>query len=160
MGQEFGQWAEWNHDKGLDWHLTAHAEHEGLQALIRDLNRVYRGSPALSARDCEAEGFRWIVVEDRDQSVYAFCRFGEWGDKPVVVVSNFSAMPRAPYRLGFPTAGRWREIVNTDAACYGGSNLGNGGEIRAWAEESHGLPAVAEILVPPLATVIFEFDGE
>jgi 1,4-alpha-glucan branching enzyme len=160
MGQEFGQWAEWNHDRGLDWHLTGHAEHKGLQNLIRDLNRVYRTSPALHARDCEQEGFRWIVVEDRDQSVYAFARFGEWGDKPVVVVSNFTPVPRDPYRIGFPTAGRWREIVNTDAACYGGSNLGNGGMIHARAEESHGMPAAAEILVPPLATLIFEYDGE
>jgi 1,4-alpha-glucan branching enzyme len=160
MGQEFGQWAEWNHDRGLDWHLTAHAEHKGLQNLIRDLNRVYRETPALHARDCEQEGFRWIVVEDRDQSVYAFARFGEWGDKPVVVVSNFTPVPRDPYRIGFPMAGRWREIVNTDAGCYGGSNLGNGGMIHARTEESHGLPAAAEILVPPLATVIFEYDGE
>ena len=160
MGQEFGQWAEWNHDKGLDWHLTAHGEHKGLQNLIRDLNRAYRDVPALSARDCEQEGFRWIVVEDRDQSVYAFARFGEWGDKPVVVVSNFTPVPRHGYRLGMPLPGRWREVINTDAACYGGSNLGNGGAIQAQAEESHGLPASATILVPPLATLIFQWDGE
>ena len=160
MGQEFGQWAEWNHDKSLDWHLTDHPEHRGLQALVRDLNRAYRELPALHARDCEQEGFRWIVVEDREQSVYAFARFGEWGDPPVVVVSNFTPMPRDTYRVGFPRAGRWREVINTNAACYGGSNLGNGGEIRVHEGESHGLPAHADILVPPLATVIFAFEGE
>ena len=160
MGQEFGQWAEWNHDRGLDWHLTDHAEHRGLQNLVRDLNRAYRETPAMHARDCEQEGFRWVVVEDRAQSVFAFCRFGEWGDKPLVVVSNFTPVPRDPYHLGFPAVGRWREIVNTNAACYGGSNLGNGGVIHAVPEESHGLPASATILVPPLATVIFEWDGE
>ena len=160
MGQEFGQWAEWNHDKSLDWHLTEYPEHKGLQNLIRDLNTAYRTSAALHARDCEQEGFRWIVVEDRAQSVFAFARFGEWGDKPVVVVANFTAMPREGYRLGFPRPGRWREVINTNAACYGGSNLGNGGEIRVRAEESHGLPACADILVPPLATVYFQYEGE
>jgi len=160
MGQEFGQWAEWNHDKSLDWHLTDYPEHRGLQSLLRDLNRVYRETPALHARDCEQEGFRWVVVEDRDQSVYAFARFGEWGDPPVLVASNFTPVPRDHYRLGFPRAGRWREILNSDAACYGGSNMGNGGEIRVEERESHGLPASAAILVPPLATVMFEWVGE
>jgi 1,4-alpha-glucan branching enzyme len=108
----------------------------------------------------DLEGFRWIVVEDRDQSVFAYARYGEWGDKPVVVVSNFTPVPRDPYRLGMPLPGTWREIVNTNAACYGGSNLGNGGVIHATAEESHGLPASASILVPPLATLIFEWAGE
>jgi len=160
MGQEFGQWAEWNHDKSLDWHLTDFPDHKGLQNLVRDLNIVYRRTGALHARDCEQEGFRWVVVEDRAQSVFAWVRFGEWGDPPVVVVSNFTPVPRDGYRLGFPMPGRWREVINTNAACYGGSNLGNGGAIRAEAHESHGLPASAEIMVPPLATLYFQYEGE
>jgi len=153
MGSEFGQTAEWNFDQSLDWHLLHYEIHKGVQDLIRDLNGVYRATPALHARDCEPEGFRWVVADDHPNSVLAWLRFGEPGDAPVAVVSNFTPVPRDSYRIGLPLPGRWEEIVNTDAGRYGGSNLGNLGGITAKAEPSHGLPASAEVVLPPLATV-------
>ena len=159
MGSEFGQTAEWNFDQSLDWHLLQYDVHRGVQDLIRDLNGVYRSTPALYARDCEPEGFRWVVADDHANSVLAWLRFGEAGDAPVLVVSNFTPVPREHYRVGLPLAGHWQEIVNTDAGRYGGSNLGNLGGVVARAEPSHGLPASAEVVLPPLATVYFRFTG-
>ena len=102
MGQEFGQTDEWNSDESLPWWLLDHAPHQGLQALIRDLNRLYRATPALHARDCEPEGFRWIVVNDDTQSVLAFLRLGDKNDPPVAVVCNFTPEVRVGYRIGLP----------------------------------------------------------
>ncbi len=157
MGSEFGQTAEWNFDRSLDWHLLQYEVHKGVQDLIRDLNAVYRGTRALHARDCEPEGFRWVVADDHANSVLAWLRFGEPGDDPVLVISNFTPVPRTGYRVGLPFAGKWQEILNTDAGRYGGSNLGNLGGVTARAEPSHGLPASAEVALPPLATVYFKF---
>ncbi len=160
MGSEFGQTAEWNFDGSLDWHLLQYGVHRGVQDLVRDLNGIHRSTPSLHARDCEPEGFRWVVADDHAHSVLAWLRFGEPGDAPVLVVSNFTPVPRDAYRVGLPFAGHWRELLNTDAARYGGSNLGNLGGVTARAEPSHGLPASAEVLLPPLATVFFEFAGD
>ena len=160
MGSEFGQTAEWNFEQSLDWHLLRYDVHRGVQDLIRDLNGVYRATPSLHARDCEPEGFRWVVADDHAHSVLAWLRFGEPGDAPVLVVSNFTPVPRDGYRLGLPLAGHWRELLNTDAERYGGSNLGNLGGVTAKAEPSHGLPASAEVLLPPLATVFFSYAGD
>ena len=159
MGSEFGQAAEWDFDRSLDWHLLRYDIHRGVQDLIRDLNGVYRATPALHARDCEPEGFRWVVADDHQNSVLAWLRFGEPGDPPVLVVSNFTPVPREGYRLGLPFAGHWHEVMNTDAGRYGGSNLGNLGGVTAKSEPSHGLPASAEVVLPPLATVYFQFAG-
>ena len=159
MGSEFGQTAEWNFDQSLDWHLLQYDIHRGVQDLIRDLNATYRATPALHARDCEPEGFRWVVADDHANSVLAWLRFGEPDDAPVLVVSNFTPVPRTDYRVGLPFTGRWEEIVNTDAGRYGGSNLGNLGGVIAKPEPSHGLPASAEVVLPPLATVFFKFSG-
>ena len=159
MGSEFGQTGEWNFDRSLDWHLLQYDIHKGVQDLIRDLNAVYRTRPALYARDCEPEGFRWVVADDHANSVLAWLRFGEPGDAPVLVVSSFTPVPRHGYRVGLPMAGRWTEIVNTDAGRYGGSNLGNMGGVTARPEGSHGLPACAELVLPPLATLYFEYAG-
>ena len=158
MGQEFGQRNEWNFEQSLDWHLLGDPRHEGVRALVRDLNRGYRGEPALHQLDCEHQGFRWIVVDDREQSVFAFARFGEDGTRPVVAVSNFTPVPRENYRIGLPEAGRWRELVNTDASAYGGSGLGNLGVVEAVAEPAHGLPASAALVLPPLATLWLAYD--
>ncbi len=157
MGQEFGQTAEWNAEQSLDWHLVQYAEHAGLQRLVRDLNRVYRDTPALYARDCEPEGFRWIVADDRRQSVLAWLRTGGPDDPPVAAVSNFTPIPRSLYRIGLPQAGAWREIMNTDAAIYAGSGTGNLGGVVATETPWQGFPASAEVFLPPLATVYFEF---
>ena len=125
---------------------------------MRDLNRAYRDIAALHERDCEADGFRWIVVDDAEQSVLAWLRLGAAGARPVAVVCNFTPVPRPGYRVGLPQAGRWREVLNTDAALYGGSGMGNLGAVVATAEPSHGYPASAALVLPPLSTVYLEFD--
>ena len=160
MGQEFGQTNEWNAAIGLDWWLLDHAPHRGLQAFIRDLNRIYRDHEALYARDCEGEGFQWIVVDDAESSVYAFARFGADRSRPTVVVSNFTPVVREAYRLGFPRAGRWREILNSDASVYGGSGLGNLGAVAAHPQSWGEFSASADILLPPLSTLFFEFESD
>ncbi len=159
MGQEFGQTREWNFDAGLEWHLLQYPLHQGLQALLRDLNRAYRNVPALHARDCEGEGFQWIVADDAEQSVYAWLRRGAPGDATVAIVCNFTPVPRHAYRIGLPQAGRWREILNSDAQVYGGSGTGNLGGVDAHAHPAHGFPASAEVTIPPLAAVYFEFEA-
>jgi 1,4-alpha-glucan branching enzyme len=155
MGQEFGQTTEWNADESLPWWLLAHWPHQGVQSLMRDLNRLYRETPALHARDCEPEGFRWIVVNDENQSVFAFMRLGEGDDPSVVVVCNFTPEVRHNYRVGLPRAGRWSEALNTDSERYGGSNVGNLGGVVAEERGLHGQPASASLTLPPLATVFF-----
>jgi 1,4-alpha-glucan branching enzyme len=158
MGQEFGQTSEWNSNESLPWWLLDHWPHQGVQALIRDLNRIYRQTAALHVRDCEPEGFRWIVVNDDAQSVLAFLRRGDRTDPPVAIVSNFTPEPRHSYRLGLPFEGQWREVLNSDAATYGGSNMGNFGGVYAHAMPSHGFPASATLTLPPLATLYLAFD--
>jgi 1,4-alpha-glucan branching enzyme len=160
MGQEFGQTGEWDFARELDWRLLDHAPHRGLKDFVRDLNHFYRSREALHARDCESEGFEWIVVDDADASVFAFVRYGADRSRPVVVVSNFTPVPRHGYRLGLPRAGRWREILNSDAHAYGGSGLGNLGAIHARDEGCAGFPACADIELPPLATLFFEFESD
>ncbi|MBV9221313.1 MAG: 1,4-alpha-glucan branching protein GlgB [Methylobacteriaceae bacterium] len=160
MGQEFGQIAEWNFNYSLDWHVLEFWPHAGLKSFVRDLNRVYRATPALHARDCESEGFRWISADDQENSVYAWLRFGGPGDRPVAVVSNFTPVPRYGYRIGLPHAGRWREILNSDATFYGGSGMGNLGAVSAEPIGAHGLPASAAMLLPPLGTLYLEFVGD
>ena len=153
MGQEFGQWAEWNHDGTLDWEALADPAHEGLRVLVRDLNRLYRETPALHRRDCEAQGFEWIVGDDAHNSVFAFARFGHEGDPPVVVVSNMTPVERTGYRIGLPAGGAWREALNTDASVYGGGDRGNYGRVEASPDGSHGQPASATLTLPPLSTL-------
>ncbi len=158
MGQEFGQTSEWKFDRALEWWLLDHGLHRSLRDFVRDLNRLYREREALHARDCESEGFQWLVVADADNSVFAFVRFGADRAKPIVVVSNFTPVPRAAYRLGMPRAGCWREILNSDAQCYGGSGQGNLGRIVALPESCGPFPASAQIVAPPLATLFFEYE--
>jgi 1,4-alpha-glucan branching enzyme len=155
MGQEFGQPREWDFRGELDWHLLGHPLHSGLKSVVAELNRLHRSVPALHARDCEAEGFRWIVADDADQSVLAWLRFGGEGDAPVAIVSNFTPVPRQGYRIGLPSAGTWHEIFNSDARDYGGSGMGNLAAVEAAAHPSHGFPASAEITIPPLSTLYF-----
>lgn len=153
MGCEFGQWEEWNHDVSLDWDALHGDKQRGLQALVRDLNHVYRDTPALHRRDCEGAGFRWIA-NDPERSLSAFCRFGEEGDAPVVVACNFTPMERR-WRIGVPGGGHWEEIMNTDAAAYGGGNRGNAGGVEALPGNHDGMEHSIEITAPPLATVMF-----
>ncbi len=156
MGGEFAQDREWNHDRGLDWFLLDQPLHKGVQALLCDLNAAYRDIPALHARDCDASGFRWVVMDDAEQSVFAYLRLGAEGDAPALVVCNLTPVPRHGYRLGVPQAGIWHERVNTDAEIYGGSNMGNGGAVQADEEAMHGLPASLSLTLPPLATLVLQ----
>jgi 1,4-alpha-glucan branching enzyme len=154
MGQEFAQGAEWNHNQSLDWHLLEVGLHEGVQRLVRDLNRLYRETPALHVNDTRPGGFQWIESNDAEASVYAWARMGAKGDPMVVVVCNMTPVER-PYRLGFPAAGKWAEALNTDAAIYGGGNRGNLGGIKTEKTPWHGQKQSAVVTLPPLSTVMF-----
>ncbi len=154
MGGEFGQDREWNHDAQLDWAALGHPLHAGLQRLVRDLNHLYVTEAALHALDCDSAGFRWLIADDRDHSVLAWLRSGRAGAPPIIAVSNFTPVPRLRYRIGAPCAGPWREILNTDAADYGGSHLGNRGRAEAAEVPAHGQPCSLELTLPPLATLL------
>ncbi len=154
MGCEWGQPEEWNHDGELNWHAAEQPMHRGVQALVRDLNALYRAQPSLHVADAVPEGFRWIA-NDPAQSVMAWARFGDAGDPPVVVVSNMTPVPRHDFRIGVPRGGRWHEVLNTDAAAYGGSGAGNMGGTGADDIPCHGMDASISITLPPLATIFF-----
>jgi 1,4-alpha-glucan branching enzyme len=156
MGGEFGQRAEWNHNTQLDWHLCDDERHAGIARLIGDLNRVYREEPALHQGDCQRSGFRWISADDAECSVYTWLRFAADPDDFVVVVLNGTPVTRSGYRVGVPCEGFYREILNTDAALYGGSNAGNAGGMYAEPVAAHGQPASLLLTVPPLATLVLK----
>ena len=155
MGGEFGQAREWNHDAALDWSLLDDPMHRGVQSLVRDLNRVYRERRALHARDVERDGFEWIDFSDAANSVIAFARHDGAGGM-MVAVCNFTPVPRHGYRVGVPGGGRWREVLNTDSAYYGGSNVGNAGMLEAHAHPAHGRTHSLALTLPPLATLLLE----
>ena len=154
MGGEFAQEREWNHDASLDWHLLDDPMHKGMQDLLRDLNRAYRELSALHQRDADPEGFEWLEMHDNEQSVLGFLRRGN--ENEAVIVSNFTPVPRHDYRLGVPGPGYYRERINTDAALYGGSDVGNGGGVSAEERESHGRSWSVSLTLPPLSTLILE----
>jgi len=150
MGGEIAQWNEWNSNGSIEWNLLDYPLHRGVQTLIVDLNALYRKSQSLYGADNDPSGFQWVVADDSANSVYAYFRRGR--DGPVLlVVSNMTPVPRYDYRLAVPDLGNWRELLNTDAACYGGSNLGNGGRVAA-----HHTPKGSEVALtlPPLATIV------
>lgn len=153
MGSEFAQIREWHHDLELDWHLLDNPDHAGIQRLVRDLNHLYRSTPALHLRDDEVGGFGWLEVQDRAQSVFSFVRYGETPDQPCVVVCNLTPVVRHGYRLGVPRSGVWTEVLNTDAPCYGGSGVGHQGgvasELMAW--QGHANSVVLNL--PPLGVL-------
>jgi 1,4-alpha-glucan branching enzyme len=153
MGQEFAQSSEWNYEKELDWHLTHYKFHGGMQRLVKDLNGLYRSKLALHARDCEGDGFEWLIADDKENSVFAWLRKAP-GEKPVVVISNLTPVTRDFYEVPLPAAGRWREIFNSDADIYGGSGQGNGGECTARVNASGRI--AASLVLPPLATIMLE----
>jgi 1,4-alpha-glucan branching enzyme len=150
MGSEFGQEREWSHDRSLDWHLTNDPRHGGIQALVRDLNHLYRDTPALHERDHDPEGFRWLIAHDSDHSIFAWERRGRTADAVAVVLVNFTPTVHHAYRIPVPKGGGWREVLNTDSERYGGSNVGNGGFVRA---ESFGDRHELVLTLPPLAAV-------
>jgi 1,4-alpha-glucan branching enzyme len=158
MGNEFAQEREWNHDIGLDWQLLADPLHRGVQHLVRDLNQLYRSTPALHELDCEPDGFTWIDVANSEESVIAYLRRGR-GMRPIaVVVCNFTPVAREDYRVGVPRPGRYRERINTDAVEYAGSGVGNAGEVWAESHPMHGHVYSVRLRLPPLGALIFTLE--
>ena len=158
MGCEFAQPEEWAHDAELNWHATAQPKHAGVQALVRDLNTLYRETPALHVNDCAPEGFRW-VNSDAEQSTLGYLRLGEEGDAPVLVVCNFTPVERSGFRVGVPEAGHWEEVLNTDSALYGGGNRGNLGGLDAESVTSDGFDVSITLTLPPLSVVVLRLKG-
>jgi 1,4-alpha-glucan branching enzyme len=156
MGGEFGQWWEWNHDDSLQWHLLQYGPHKGLQRFVRDLNRLYQAEPALHEVDFDWSGFQWIDFGDAEQSVIAFLRKAKDPSQIVVCVCNFTPVPRHGYRIGVPTAGPYRELLNSDSAVYGGSNLGNLGTVQSDPLSHHGLPYSLSLTLPPLGVLFLK----
>jgi 1,4-alpha-glucan branching enzyme len=155
MGDEFGQWREWNHDVALDWDLLHQPLHAGLQRWVRDLNALYVQEPALHENDHDAAGFSWIDCHDQENSVVSFLRRSR-SDEAVIVVANFTPVPREHYRVGVPESGWYRELLNSDSSLYGGSNVGNAGGIEAEPQPRHGFAQSVELTLPPLGCVVLK----
>jgi 1,4-alpha-glucan branching enzyme len=153
MGNEFAQTDEWHHDRSLDWHLLGRDLHAGVKRLVRDLNRLYVSVPALHEQDYEPAGFRWLSLDDRDNSVFALARFGRDG-RCLICVANFTPVVREHYQLGVPQAGPFKEVLNTDAHDYGGSGIGNFGAVEAVAGDYAWCPASMSLRLPPLAALV------
>jgi 1,4-alpha-glucan branching enzyme len=158
MGQDFGQRREWNENVGLDWDLMQYGPHKGLSDLVRDLNHLYRERPALHERDCEGDGFEWMVVDDSANSVFAWARYAA-NVAPIVVVANLTPVARDDYVVPLPLKGRWREVFNSDSERYFGLNRGNMGGIFAQEGNWKGKPAMARINLPPLTAILLEWAG-
>jgi 1,4-alpha-glucan branching enzyme len=156
MGSEFGQTSEWNHDSQLEWWLLQFPVHYKLQTMVSELNAFYQREPALYEVDDDYHGFEWIDFHDVDQSVILFARFAKNREDFLVFCCNFTPEPRELYRVGVPHAGHYREVFNTDAEMFGGSNMGNGGYVNAVEESCHGRQACARVTIPPLGIVVLK----
>ena len=158
MGGEIAQLAEWNHDSSVHWDLLDDPMHAGVQRLMRDLNRLYASEPALQYGDLHPEGFEWAVGDDAENSIFGMLRWPQDRASCILAVSNMTPVPRHGYRVGVPRAGRWEEVLNSDAACYGGSNLGN---VEAWTEAvpAHGKEQSLHLVLPPLSTIYLRWRG-
>jgi 1,4-alpha-glucan branching enzyme len=159
MGGEIGQFREWNHDTSLDWHLLDFPLHAGLQRWIRDLNAAYRNEGALHELDFSPDGFEWIDANDNANSVLSYMRRTRASGQEVIVVLNCTPIPRPEYRLGVPRAGRWRELLNSDATEYGGSGVGNLGSVLTEDQPFHGRPYSVQLTLPPLGVVMLREDA-
>ena len=156
MGCEFGQSSEWNANGELDWKLLeAGPYHRGLQRFVEDLGKLYLAEPALWKGDYDTDGFRWIDNSDHLNSVISFLRQDAEHFQELVVIMNLTPVPRLKYRVGLPRPGFWRELVNSDATVYGGSNMGNSGGVTAADKPCHGQPCSAEFILPPLSILVF-----
>ena len=156
MGGEFGQWAEWNHDRSLDWHLLEAAPHRGVRRWIEDVNQLYREEPALHELDCDPSGFEWIDANDSENSVIAFLRRARSTEDLIAVICNFTPLPRPNYFVGVPRGGVWREVLNSDSEEYGGSNWGNFGELEPIPISAHGRPRALNLTLPPLSCLFLK----
>ena len=160
MGAEFAQWAEWDHDRSLDWHLAEHAPHSGMQQWVADLNNVYRSEPALHELNCDPAGFEWIDANDSQQSVLAFVRKSAGAKDLILAVCNFTSVPRVDYRVGVPRGGFWKELLNSDARAYWGSGMGNMGGVSSEDIPSHARPFSLSVTLPPLSILFFKHQGQ
>jgi 1,4-alpha-glucan branching enzyme len=160
MGGEFGQWAEWDHDSSLQWHLLEYPAHAGVRRWTADVNRLYAGQPALHARDFDPSGFEWIDCHDWEYSTLSLARRGGTPEEVILVALNFTPVPRYQYRVGAPAGGFWREIANSDAVEYGGSGVGNLGGVQAEEFPAHGRPHSLSLTLPPLGAVFLKAEVE
>ena len=160
MGGELGQGLEWNHDSALEWHLLDKPDFKGIQNWVRDLNKALKEYAPLHEFDFDNRGFRWVDCSDWHQSVLVWLRKGSSDDEYILCAANFTPVPRTGYRVGVPRSGFWREILNSDAAAYGGSGMGNSGGMEAEPIECHNLPYSLVLTLPPLAISVFHFKAK
>ncbi len=160
MGGEFGQWREWAHDESLEWHLLNYAPHQGLQAWVVELNRLYRSEPSLYEIELEPSGFEWIDCNDSKSSTLSFIRKSSSTNEIMFIVCNFTPVPRQNYKVGVPRKGYWREILNSDAKEYGGSGWGNMGGVEAVPIPLHGRPFSLTLTLPPLSAVYLKSETD
>ncbi|HYG36772.1 MAG TPA: 1,4-alpha-glucan branching protein GlgB [Clostridia bacterium] len=160
MGDEFGQWEEWNPQASLDWHLCAYPQHQGIQNWVRDLNRVYRDEKALHESDTLSAGFEWVDRNDAEQSTLSWLRRDLHRREVILTVCNFTPVIRRNVRVGVRRNGRWREILNSDARYYGGSGQGNFGGATTSPFSSQGFPFTLSVTLPPLAVIVFKYEGD
>ncbi len=160
MGSELAQRKEWNHEAALDWHLLDHALHRGVQLWVQDLNRFYRAEPALHDLDFQPDGFEWMDFHDWERSIISYVRKGKKEDEVVLVVCNFTPVPRFDYQIAVPQDGFWREILNSDAEVYGGSGYGNFGGVEADPVSAHGKSHSLRLTLPPLSVLFFKRETE
>ena len=156
MGGEFGQWREWDHDRSLDWHMLNDPAHAGIRRFVQALNWHYRAEPALHECDFTPEGFRWIDCNDNEHSIVSFVRYAKDPANAVVMVFNFTPVPRYGYRIGVPEGGAYVELLNSDAALFGGGDIGNAGQVQAEAVPLHGFPHSVALTVPPLGCLLLK----
>jgi 1,4-alpha-glucan branching enzyme len=159
MGGEIGQRAEWNHEGSLDWHLLQYDRHAGLQRWVKDLNQFYRVTPALYERDFDPAGFEWIDCDDSESSTLSLLRKGKSPEDLLLVVLNFTPVPRHNYRVGAPRGGFWKEALNSDARIYGGSGQGNLGGVESAPISLHGRSHMLTLTLPPLSAVFLKPEG-
>lgn len=155
MGCEFGQWREWDHDQELDWYLLRYGDHVGVQSLVRTLNQLHREEPALHRLDGNSAGFRWVIGDDHSNSVYAWLRHDRDG-ATLLVVHNFTPVPRNAYRIGVPLPGRWTVLLNSDDELYAGSGAGSRGELQSEEQASHGEAHSLILDLPPLGSLVLK----
>jgi len=158
MGGEFGQSAEWNFAKSLDWHLLEYKPHKGLQSFFKDLNAFYKNTPALYEKAFSQEGFEWINYGDHENSVIAFIRKGHDQKNDLIVVCNFTSVVRKDYKIGLPRKGSLTQVLNSDLKKYFGSDISNTGKIKVVKKEMNGKPYCAAITLPPLGIVAFQYE--
>jgi 1,4-alpha-glucan branching enzyme len=159
MGGEFGQRREWQHEESLEWHVLQYPDHAGVMQWVADLNRLLVTEPAMHELDFEGRGFEWVDCNDTQASVLSFLRKSRDGARTILVVCNFTPVPRNNYILGVPHPGYWREMLNSDATGYGGSGIGNYGGVHARPVSAHGRPHSLNLMLPPLAALILRHEG-